>query len=39
VLTDTDTGHNDLTLILADLPEQGGQVAAALEQLREHKIL
>ncbi|PFG08141.1 bifunctional enzyme CysN/CysC [Marinobacter sp. LV10MA510-1] len=39
VLTDTDTGHSDLTLILADLPEQGGQVAAALEQLREHKIL
>ena len=38
VLTDTDTGHSDLTLILADLPEQGGQVAAALEQLREHKI-
>ena len=39
VLTDTDTGHSDLTLILADLPEQGGQVAAALEQMREHKIL
>jgi bifunctional enzyme CysN/CysC len=39
VLTDTDTGHTDLILTLADLPEQGQQVAAALEQLREHKIL
>jgi len=39
VLTDTDTGHSDLILTLADLPEQGEQVAAALEQLREHKIL
>lgn len=39
VLTDTDTGHSDLILTLADLPAQGGQVAAALEQLREHKIL
>jgi len=39
VLTDTDTGHSDLTLILADLPEQGGQIATALEQLHEHKIL